>query len=78
MPKINFYIKGKIDGATVEWAIDKQGNAVDVRNMSVYDLLEKLQKRELVLDPYVFLSGKCEQENLEAHLFERNRGENGC
>lgn len=75
MPKINFEVRGKIRGADVQWALDKNGDAIDVSNISVFDLLEKLEKGELKLDPYTFLHGKNDGENIQAYLFERDRTE---
>lgn len=75
MPRINFDLRGKINGANVEWVLDKKGNKVDVRDMSVYDLIENLDRGELVLDPYHYLQGNNKSEWLEAYIFGRDRND---
>ncbi len=50
MPMVDFYFNGWIRGAEVKEAFDREGNKVDVTNLTVYELALALNRGELTID----------------------------
>jgi len=59
---IDFRFDGWIRGATINKAFDKDGNEVDVSNLTVYELAHKLDYGELTIDFAPYLSDHVEAE----------------